>query len=110
MNPDASMSVSTGALARPSDIGGLIARAFSGVTPNWPSPARPPSVSAKREAEALAADEVLVPVLDLPALDPLLVEPGAVGGAEVFDVPTVAILDDGGVLSRDFPRVDHQIA
>src|SRR5690242_16883820 len=58
----------------------------------------------------LAADVVLVAVLDLAALDALLVEPGPVGGAEVLDVVVGPVPQDDGVLAGDLPGVDHEVA
>src|SRR5581483_11906123 len=56
------------------------------------------------------ADEVLVAVLDLAPVNPLLVEPGPVRGAEVLDEMVGALAQNRGVLPRDLSGVDDQVA
>jgi hypothetical protein len=58
----------------------------------------------------LAADVVFVAVLDLAALDALLVEPGPVRRPEVLDVVLGPVAQDDGVLAGDLPGVDHEVA
>src|SRR5947199_3181065 len=63
---------------------------------------RPPSAarrSLEPAAQLLGADVVFVAVLDLPAADAALVEPGAVRRAQVLDEVVAAFADDGGVLA-----------
>ena len=62
------------------------------------------------ELNILFADEVLVPVLDFSATDPLLVEPGSIGRPEILNEVVIALSDDGSVLARDFAGVDDEIA
>src|SRR5438094_9311284 len=66
--------------------------------------------SGHHELNLLGADEVLVAVFDLAALDSLLVVPGAVGRAEVFDEVVAALADDHRVLAADLAGVDHEVA
>src|SRR5690606_8618553 len=70
----------------------------------------PSTASAQDELHLLAADEVLVSILDLAALDALLVEPGSVRGAEVLDVEAVGLLRDHRVLAGDLAGVDDEVA
>src|SRR3954451_15750 len=65
---------------------------------------------AEGAAQLLGADEVLVAVLDLPLADAPLVEPGAVGGAQVLDEVRRPFAGDDRVLAAHLSRVDDQVA
>src|SRR5215475_14576906 len=64
----------------------------------------------QHELDLLVADEELVPVLHLLALDPLLVEPGAIRGAEILDVVGALVAHDDGVLPAHLAGVDDEVA